>query len=86
MDSRRVARRLRGGKFCVGNLSLRALAAAIGASKVCEQTHQKFKQKADLRDFEGCSWTRLQRHASIACIAYAFQQQLRLRGAHRRRK
>jgi len=73
---------VRGGKFCLGDLSLRALAAAIEARKVCEQAHQKFKQKVDLCDFEGCSWTRLHRPTPIACITYASQQQLRLKGAH----
>lgn len=61
---------VRGRKFCLGNLSLHALAAAIERREICEQAHQKFKYKVDLRDFEGCSWPRLACHLPIACIAY----------------
>lgn len=60
-----------GRKFCLGNLLLHALTAAIERRKMCEQAHRKFKHKVDLRDFEGCSWTRLHCHVPIACIAYA---------------
>ena len=77
-------------KFYLSNLpartSLRALAAAIKARWVCEQAHQQLKQELGLGDFEGRSWTGLHRHALMACIAYAYLQHLRLRGASGRKK
>jgi hypothetical protein len=79
-------------KYYRSNLSadtpLRALAAAIEARWLCEQAHQQLKQELGLVHFERRSWTRLHRHALMACIACAYLQHLRL-AAHcrtRRRK
>jgi SRSO17 transposase len=71
-------------KYYFSNLpprtSLRALAAAIKARWVCEQAHQQLKQELGLGHFEGRSWTGLHRHALMACIAFAYLQNLRLAG------
>ena len=75
-------------KYHLSNLpprsALRALAAAIKARWVCEQAHQQLKQELGLGHFEGRSWTGLHRHALMACIAFAYLQNLRL-AEHRRR-
>src|SRR5215212_2760441 len=75
-------------KYYLSNLpprpSLRALAGAIKARWVCEQAHQQLKQELGLGHFEGRSWTGLHRHALMACIAFAYLQNLRL-AEHRRR-
>ncbi len=70
-------------KFYLSNqpprTSLRTLAATIKARWVCEQAHQQLKQDLGLGAFEGRSWTGLHRHAVMACIAFAYLQQLRLK-------
>ena len=74
-------------KYHLSNLPpqtpLRALVAAIKARWVCEQAHQQLKQELGLGHFEGRSWTGLHRHALMACIAFAYLQQLRLTEARR---
>ena len=74
-------------KFYLSNLpartALRALANAIKARWVCEQTHQQLKQELGLGHFEGRSWTGLHRHALMSCIAFAYLQHLRLAGPRR---
>jgi SRSO17 transposase len=71
-------------KYHLSNLpprtSLRALATALKARWVCEQAHQQLKQELGLGHFEGRSWTGLHRHALMACIAFAYLQNLRLAG------
>jgi len=71
-------------KYYLSNLppriSLRALAAAIKARWVCEQGHQQLKQDLGLGHFEGRSWTGLQRHALMTCMAFAYLQYRRLAG------
>ena len=71
-------------KYYLSNLppriSLRALAAAIKARWVCEQGHQQLKQDLGLGHFEGRSWTGLQRHALMTCMAFTWLQHLRLAG------
>jgi len=73
-------------KYYLSNLpartSRRALVAAIKARWVCEQGHQQLKQELGLGHFEGRSWTGLQRHALMSCIAFAYLQHLRLAEAH----
>jgi hypothetical protein len=74
-------------KFTLSSLeprtSLRALAAAIKARRVCEQGHQQLKGELGLGHFEGRSWTGLHRHALMTCIACAYLQHLGL-AEHRR--
>jgi SRSO17 transposase len=69
-------------KYHLSNLPpgapLRDLAAAIKARWVCEQAHQQLKQELGLGHFEGRSWTGLHRHALMACVAFAYLQNLRL--------
>jgi SRSO17 transposase len=66
--------------------ALRRLAATVKARWSCEQGHQQLKQELGLGDFEGRSWTGLQRHALMTCIAFAYLQHRRLKAAGRGEK
>ena len=74
-------------KYYLSNLpartSLRTLARAIKARRVCEQAHQQLKGELGLGHFEGRSWTGLHRHALMCCIAFTYLQHLRLAGQSR---
>lgn len=52
--------------------SLKRLAAAIKARRVCEQVHQQLKEELGRDHSEGRSWTRLHRHALMTLMAFAF--------------
>ena len=58
--------------------TLRDVAVAIMARWVCAQAHQQLEQELGLGHFEGRSWTGLQRHALMACIAFAYLQHFHL--------
>jgi len=77
-------------KYYVSNLpadaTLKMLAAAIKARRICEQAHQQLKEELGLDHFEGRSWTGLHRHALMTMIAYAFLQSRRLKAAGRKKK
>jgi SRSO17 transposase len=77
-------------KYYLSNLpkqtSLRRLVATVKARWSCEQVHQQLKQELGLGDFEGRSWTGLQRHALMTCIAFAYLQHRRLKAAGRGKK
>jgi SRSO17 transposase len=77
-------------KYYLSNLPadtpIKALAAAIKARWICEQTHQQMKEELGLDHFEGRSWQGLHRHALMTMIAYAFLQHQRLMQAKRQKK
>jgi SRSO17 transposase len=77
-------------KYYLSNLpkrtALRRLVSTVKARWSCEQVHQQLKQELGLGDFEGRSWTGLQRHALMTCIAFAWLQHRRLKAAGRGKK
>src|SRR3982074_3414782 len=62
------------------------LAATIKARWICEQAHQKLKEKLGLDHFEGRSWQGLHRHALMTMIAYAFLQHRHLTQVGRKKE
>ena len=68
-------------KYYLSNLSadatLKQLAGAIKARRVCEQAHQQLKEELGLDHFEGRPWTGLHRHCLMSMTAFAFLQSRR---------
>ena len=75
-------------QFYLSNLpadtSIKILAGAIKVRWICEQAHQQLKELG-LDHFEGRLWTRLQRHALLTMMAYAFLQSRRVAQAGRKK-
>ena len=77
-------------KVCLSTLpadtSLRQLAAAIKARRVCEQAHQHLKEELGLDHVEGRSRPGLHQHALLTMVACAFLQSCCLAQAGQGRK
>lgn len=77
-------------KYDISNLPddipIKALAGAIKARWICEQTHQQLKEELGMDHFEGRSWTGLHRHALMTMMACVFLQSRRIARAARKKE